>query len=453
MVKPRSSVPGQLASGGQVSEGRDGWRRYSKPGRLVSLYRRFPATISLAAPYVLLILPPAIIFGNPGLGFLVSVGFIAVAGTVVPELLRPPPRASSEAPVAIEDHAGWLMRVSVTALAISSVVHVIAAAGGKGSVAAQVGIAQASSGIFDSLDSLTSGWMFVGVGTLVAAYLGRQCSRRVFFIVLAIPALAKLAAVVLTQMTAPLFEYLTFLAMFLLFFGLVPARAIMAGILAALLIWPTFYALRNEGRVADGLRVDTTVSAQDRLRFDLQFARAREVEMPVEVQLSGILQNPTPFDIVRYGTIPRFLDPERDKVATAYVLNVALGGSDTSAYTFGPVNDTFVLEGPVYLFVYYALVAILVNVVWKRGLGLTPMRIVLLALVMGGPLGWFATFPDANIAMMQHLVSSLPIFLVLSLTRAQGRAAHDSSRPQLERGRAIQARRRSLSGPRSSRRV
>ncbi|MCC2594328.1 hypothetical protein LKO27_13025 [Tessaracoccus sp. OS52] len=358
----------------------------------------------------------AVAFQNRHAWFLMAVALIAIAGTLLPEILRP--QSGRLLPSHnIGEYGTGLPGLACIAISVSSAVGVLAAVGGKGSVSAQVGVSDAAGGLVASIDSLTAGWTPVGIGLLFAAYVGRECSRRFVVTVLCIPIAAEVINVSLTQITAPAVEFFTFLATFALLFGVVRARIVVVAVLAVLIAWPTVFEIRNQLREAAGVTVSDSVDAFDRLRFDLQYSRALELHTPLDLEVPGFLQHPTPWDLLRYGLVPRFVDPDRDEVSTGRVLNVALGGSRESSYSFGPVTNAYVLEGPVYLFFYYVAVSLLVAVIWRRGARITPIRMVLLALMFHGPLGWFSTFPDNLIGTLQDLASSLPLIVTLSFLR------------------------------------
>lgn len=384
------------------------------------MYRRFPATFTLLAPYVLLILPTAFFYGNYEIWKLIGVTSIAVAGTFLPELLWPRPKQSIPAHNA-DQYGRGLFVISLFSLLVSSVIGLAAAFFGKGSVAAQIGLTSGASGALSTLDSFTSSWQITGSALLLAAYIGGQCTKKRLLLILLIPVGSKLVSVVFTQITAPFFEFASFLACLLLLLGVLRVRTFVIGLITVLIIWPTVFEIRNDLREQRNVAVDESVESFDRLRFDLQYGRAFEVTLPLNIEAPGVLLHPTPLDMVRYGIIPRVLDPDRAIVSTGIVLNMALGGSSTSSNSFGPVMNAYVLEGPVYLFLYYFTLAVCLNLIWKRGMKLTPVRLVLIALILSGPLGWFSSFPDRTIGMFQGLSAALPLFFILFLLREQRR--------------------------------
>lgn len=389
--------------------------RSKSANSFVKFYRRFPATTLVLAPYVILILPPAFIFGNDSVWFLIRIALVALAGTLIVDIFWPRKRSANSNP-GLTRYGRELYYLALGSILISVIVGILAALAGKGSVAVQIGRVEVTSGVIGTLDSFVGSWNIVGFGFLVAAYMGRNCSKREFYLVTAIVAGGVFIETIFTQRTAPLFSVLTFLVMFLMLFGLIRFRVVILGILATLLVWPTVFTIRNQLRISDGVKVSEKVSAFDRIRFDLQFSRAEGLEVPLDVSnTAGYLYDPSVTDIFRYGLIPRILDPNRDLVSTGNVINIALGGSTTSSFTFGPVTSVYVMQGPLFLFLYYAFLAILLNFVWRGGRNLTPIRLMLLASIISGPFGWFATQPDVLIGVIQSLIACLPLFGVLAL--------------------------------------
>jgi len=386
---------------------------------VVAFFHRMPTTTLVIAPYVLLFLPPAFIFGNSSVWFLIRVLLIALLGTVLIDLAWPRVKPLKEPRVYLERYDRRLFYLSFSVISLSTFVGVLAAIAGKGSVAVQTGRAELTSGFIVKLDSLTGSWEVLAVGLIVACYFGGQCTKKEMYFTLCIGVLGTAIGAIFTQITAPLFNKLTFLAMFLLFLELIKFRAVLFGIFGTLVIWPTVYEIRNQLRLANGVGVSEHLLAFDRLRFDTQFARAQEINVPLDDNVSGILQNPGLLDILRFGLIPRFLDPDRDIVSTGLIINMALGGTETSAYTFGPVTTVYVLGGALYLLSYYAILAVVLNLVWQGGTRITPIRLTLLGVLFNGPLGWLSTQPDTVIGAVQSLTASIPLFIALMMIRTK----------------------------------
>ena len=401
-----------------VAARRNGWSRYVQPSRLTTTLQRFPVTFAVLVPYVALILPLAIWNQNPSIGYIVGIGSIAVASCFTIELLTGPRSGRRYPSTNAVEYGRGIYKLAVASIIVSSAVSVLAAYSGKGSVAAQIGLVDGS-GPISTLDSLVGGWGILAIGLLLTAYLGDQCSRRELFGNILVLVVGNLAEVYFTGRTAPQLEMITFLATILLLLGVIRVRVALVALVVVLVVWPTTFELRNQLRMEAGVTVDANVSAFDRIRFDEQIARAEVLEPPVTVDYDGVLQHPGVFEFLRFGLVPRVLDPDRKLVSTGLVLNVALGGSTTSAFTFLPVTNTYVLEGPVFLVIWYAALALFVLAVWRNGKSITPMRMMVLALVLSGPLGWFSTYPDRVIGVLQSLVSGIPLFVAVAMIHAR----------------------------------
>lgn len=404
-----------------VDKDKSGWQPFSDINKVTKLYQKFPATFALLTPYVFLIIPPAFFFGNPDVWFLIGVATLALIGTLTADVFSLARKNKIVSRTTAIEYGPGLFWLAFIIISLSSLIGVASAYSGVGSVAVQIGIANTSSGYLGLIDSLIRGWDIIGLGILCAVYIGRQCSRKSFFLVVLIPIISNMLSAILTQRTAPLFDLVTFLAVLFLLLGIVKLKFVLMAIIVTLIVWPAVFDARNELRIEEGVRVSESVEAFDRIRFDLQFARAQELESPLNIEVPTHLVHPSAIDILRFGLIPRIFDPNREVISTGQVINFALGGTLTSAFTFGPVTTAYVLEGPIYVAIYYFLLAVIVNLIWKSGSQITPIRIILLALVLYGPLGWFSTFPDAIMGTLQSTVSSIPILFVLLVLHHKNR--------------------------------
>ncbi|MGC4794316.1 hypothetical protein ACLQ3H_09390 [Micromonospora saelicesensis] len=189
-----------------------------------------------------------------------------------------------------------------------------------------------------------------------------------------------------------------------------------------LLAWPTLFAVRNDIRVEGGVSVADDVSAQDRMRLDLQLAHAAEYDVPVDVGQPG------PSEFVRYGLVPRILDADRPTISTGALINQYLGGSATSSYSFLALGNVYFLVGwlgvPVYFAGWAALALLLLRARGAPG----PIRLSLFCFVLAGPLLWSSGYPDAMIAFLQHTVAALPVFVLLLLLKKRMPGRHSVDR-------------------------
>ena len=217
-------------------------------------------------------------------------------------------------------------------------------------------------------------------------------------------------AAYVSNLTARPTAFLVLLLTLLFLTRLVPWTWIAASVAVLAVIWPTVFAIRNEQRVANGVDVDDSVSAFDRVRFDELIVRAQQYGPGHDLGQPGL------WDVLRYGLVPRFLDPDRPSVSSGFLVNVFMGGSSFSADHFLPVATAWFFWGGLATALIYAGYAVIVLGLrpWHRLVD-RPFAIVTFAIVLGGPLGWFVTTPDAPINALQTLVSVTPVFLALRL--------------------------------------
>lgn len=410
-VRTRAVRSRDVASGTDVrAAAGDGPDRVDRGPRVL---REFPVTTLVAMPYAILILPQALLFANPDTGFIVWVLFLTLLPAFVVEVLT---RHRSVRPLSLQgpSYGRNLYRLAVVLGVVGSLSTVVRALAGVGSVSAQVTGASGGSLLTTALSVLTP-WSVISVGLLVAAHLAGECTRRRMFAWIGVVVLGQAVAAHLNAITAPFFVFAIFVTTLLLYVGLVGIRHCVAIGAVILVVWPTVFALRNEARTAAGVDVSVRVGAFDRLRYDLQITRAVDLGHSIDVATPDLI------GILRYGLIPRFLDPGRPSLSTGNLINVYLGGVAESSFTFLPVTTTYVLEGPLVAAGVYVGWVVLLFLLLRHGRRVTPLRLAVLALVLAGPLSWFATYPDDTIGLLQGTVSLAPVAVALHLLR---RRAH-----------------------------
>jgi hypothetical protein len=382
--------------------------------------QRYPVTVTVATPYIALVLPLAVLNDNPKTGFIFGLLVLASIGAFLVESLfvglRTPAERPDEVMLANSRHKSMSLVARCTTVA-SIVCDLVFAANGGGSVLTQV-TSQIVSSPLASIAVLGAGWKYLAVGLLISSYHGGKVTRSSFYSWIAALIATQVVVGLLTGRTAPFICYATFVAFVGVVFGIVRAKHI--GIAAAVLLiaWPTIFTLRNEIRKADGITVSETVSAQDRLRFDVQVARPSYFEVPVDVGQPGIAE------MLRYGAIPRVLDPNRPTISTGAKINAYLDGNAKSAYTFLPIGTIYFLDGPAALPVFYGAWAFATVLLLRTRGGPGPIRLCVFCLAAAGPLNWCSTYPDSMIGMVQTIVSALPICgAVALLQRIDGKKA------------------------------
>ena len=273
---------------------------------------------------------------------------------------------------------------------------------GVGTIFAQVGIASNVSVLLPLL-SIFRPWGPIGSGLLIASYFNGLCSRAQVLRWIAFLILGQGIESYFTALTAAFMNYAVFSVTILFYFGIVNLKHCAAIALVLLISWPTTYAIRNENRVLGGVSVSSSMGAFDRLRFDLQVGSADGLGSGVDVGQPG------PAEIIRYGVVPRFIDSNRPDLSTGERINEYLGGNSVTAFTFLPVTTLYFLEGPLFLAIFYGGWGVVLVFLMRGGRVISPMRLSIFSLIVVGPLGWFTTYPDSSIGLLQGLVSLLPI--------------------------------------------
>ncbi|MGK5519433.1 hypothetical protein ACSNN9_08760 [Micromonospora sp. URMC 107] len=381
--------------------------------------RRYPVTVVVLAPYALLIVPLSVLYANPDTAFLLRLLGTALIGTLVVEtaahLLRRRPRWRPGIGAVNASYRHVYLAARVVAV-VSVIAAVTGAQVGHGTIFAQV-TAEATSPIA-RYTSLAAGWSYLALALLIASFLGGHAPRWRVLCWVGFLVAGQVVTVALTGITSPVFGYLSFVAGAGAVCGLLRAREVIVVGVVLLVAWPTMFALRNEMRMEGGVSVAADVSAADRLRLDLQLAEAARHDVPVDVGQPGIAE------YARYGLVPRVLDPDRPPLSTGTQINLYLGGSATSAYSFLALGNVYFLDGWLGVPLYYAgwtLVAILL----LRAQGSPgPARLSLFCFVLAGPLLWSSSHPDSMIGFLQHTVAALPVLLLLRYTRGRARGRH-----------------------------
>lgn len=391
-------------------------------GRFTRAIRRYPVTASVVMPYALLILPSGIINANPSLGFIIGVFFIALLTSLIIETFlafvdsKAPERSSKQRDFG--PHKVFITRLGIFLTFFGLTASLVTASLGVGTIDSVVGISTASSSAFVTVLTLLSGWDIVGTGLVVWSRANGALRSRTFYGIVLVALAMKLLHVIMLGITVQLWRYLICVFFLLIYFKLIKFRTIVVVMIIVLVAWPVFFQVRNEIRVDRGIAVSAQVDASDRLRYDLQIARADGIPPGIDI---GQLDNP--LEILRFGLIPRFLDSDRGEVSTGRLINQYLGGTATSAFTFLPVTTSYVLGdwyGTVGL---YAWWSIFTFALLRNGRLASPYRVVLFAILLMGPLNWFTVHPDSAIGFLQDCVAALPIFVLMAFhMRRRGRA-------------------------------
>lgn len=396
-------------------------------GGFTRVMRTYPVTASVAMPYALLILPSAILNSNPSLGFIFSIFMIALTTTLLVESffafvdIRTTTRIYQEHDYS--QSSRFIVRLGVFLVFFGLTASIATAAMGIGTIDSGLGITATNTSALGTVLSLLSGWDIVGTALVIWSRSRNYIGAKSFYFIILMAIGLKLLHVMMLGITVQLWRYLICVFFLLIYFKLMRFRTIIAAMIIVVIAWPIFFELRNTIREDRGVAVSSQVDASDRIRYDIQIARADGVPPGLEL---GQLDDP--IQILRFGLIPRFLDQDRDVVATGRLINQYLGGTSTSSFTFLPVTTSYILGnwyGTIFLYAWWALFAFLLM---RNGRRMGPYRVIIFALMLIGPLNWFTVHPDSAIGFLQDIVTAVPIMVFMSFhSHHQTRRTNSSS--------------------------
>ncbi|MEV4843728.1 hypothetical protein AB0K20_10985 [Micromonospora matsumotoense] len=378
------------------------------------LLRCYPVSFLVLAPYAVFIVPMAVLHHNPRTGFLVFLVGLALLGSVCVETAglafgRPDPQwrqGMRQATARYPQIYPVARLVTLTGIAA----NIVGAHLGRGTVVAQVS-GDLSDTPLGMVCALFSGWGTLGFALLVGSRLSGRLSQPKLYCWLTALVGVEAYVAALTARSAPLVALVFFVAAAGAVCGVFRLRHLLLWAVVLLLAWPAMFAQRNAIREEHGVVVDTQVTAADRIRLDSQLTAVAGFEVPVEIGQPGVV------DYFRYGLVPRVLDPDRPALSTGQRINQFLGGGPTSAFNFLLLGNIWLFDGPVGVVAVHAFwagfVALLLR--WRGRPG--PARLTLFCLVFSDVLLWSGTYPDSTIGFLQHLMSAVPVFLLLWLTR------------------------------------
>ncbi|MEU8262037.1 hypothetical protein AB0C02_15605 [Micromonospora sp. NPDC048999] len=402
---------------GRRTGAREGRPRAS---RLIWLLEFYPVSAVVLAPYAILVVPMAVLYHNPRIGFIFMLLGLALSGTVVVETVfrgRMNRRGQWQRGLAEANARHPRLFLIARLVTVGSIVaDLVGASEGRGTIFTQI-TGEVAQSRLALATSLFTGWRYLALALLVASFVGGFVGRYAFLLWAAALVAAQVILVLLTAKSEPLISYLSFIVAVTAICGVIRPRFAVIMMAALFLAWPTLYTVRNEVRVDGGVQVAQDVTAGDRLRFDRQVTLADEFDVPVDLDQPGLA------DVVRYGLVPRLFDADRAPISIGNTINMYLGGSSTSAYSFLTLGTVYFLEGWWGVMLFYTSWAILASVLLRVGRAPGPVRLSLFALVIGGPLLWTSAYPDAMIGFLQYSVAASPVLLLIYLIRRRVKAA------------------------------
>jgi hypothetical protein len=352
---------------------------------------RFPVSFIVGLEYLSFVLIPAVSRPGPPNAFVVTITLVGLGAILATELLIAPfsrlgVGRSRRVPTRA---AEGLLLIGLVAFAASSVL-------GYSSYATQV-----SAGQFGKLASLFSpftSWALIGGVLLIYCAHQGDISRRQLLVRLGLAVAFHLTiSIFVAAITAPSFLFASSLGVGLVMSRFVRPRWLVVGLLVATLTWPLIWAMRNGTRLDSGLSRAQVAgeTAQDSLQFDSPLALAQHVELP-----EGSI--PSALDVLRFGLVPRMIDPGRGYLSTGQVFNRVVGGSERSALSFTLFGDLYVVGSWTLLVVYLVVVSALTGMLFRRR---GPFSLVAGVLAVNSLMSLGPTFPDSSAAFLQSLSS------------------------------------------------
>jgi len=194
--------------------------------------------------------------------------------------------------------------------------------------------------------------------------------------------------------------------------GFVRLRWLWVGLAVALLVWPLLFGVRN------AIRQDITAAALGNAYGPDALSRAREDLLLERAAIVGdaiYVLEPSAADVLRFGLIPRALDPGRGELSTGKALNVAMGGTSSSSTTFTTLGTIWSLNGGfVGVMIYSGFVAAAFSLVYRH---VTPIRLAIVVLLVYHVIWIESTYPDNIAAVLQGLVSLTAAWALMALLR------------------------------------
>ncbi|MEQ7127288.1 hypothetical protein ABN034_22445 [Actinopolymorpha sp. B11F2] len=280
-----------------------------------------------------------------------------------------------------------------------------------------------------TLTACVQGWRYLAFALLVASYIGGISRRRSFFGWSAALVGVQVYTALLNAITAPFVQYLSFVICLGVIVGVIRVKQVVAVAAIVLIAWPAMFELRNEVREANGIDVSADVTATSRLRFDTFLTEASWYDVPVALEHAGLRE------IVRYGLIPRVLDPERPRLSTGMEINAFRGGAENTSYSFLALGTVYFFEGDTGVALFYTGWTLFASLlIWIRGAP-GPLRLCMLSLVIAEPLSWISMYPESMIMVLQYAVAAVPVFVVLHATARSTRPGGESDRTEITAGR------------------
>src|SRR5205823_6005720 len=212
---------------------------------------------------------------------------------------------------------------------------------GTGTYAAQIGSEAASP--LASLFTPFQSWTVAGFGLLFGCWARGGVRRRtVALLAIAAIGVELFVGIAIVGRLAPALSYSLAIAFGATIDGFVRLRLVAIAGLALVIVWPHIYSARNDVRVSAGGKAVASAqalhSAEGRLQLDTELADAQWLTFPAE-------EKPGPLSILRYGLIPRALDPGRPTLSTGAIVGGLTGHGTLTYYSLTILGSTYLFGG------------------------------------------------------------------------------------------------------------
>lgn len=386
---------------------------------VIKLAWKFPVTVMLVVQYVPFVIGVGYINGTPETGFIAKIVLIAVGSAFAAECVISPLRKSRRqwavglATPARPNH--WLASGARRVAVVSMATTVLSAAIGLGSYA--TGIATQERSALEPILSPFRSWPLISIAFLLAAWKAASLNRS--------QCIRWIGGVSGVATGATLFggyapyTFVLVASIAVTAIGLFRFRVTAALLAVCIAAWPLVATVRNDIRLdAGAYQYSGQYDAGRRLRMDLLMAPASHLDVPVDVGQATFEET------VRYGVLPRFLDPGRPTVATGRLLNQFFGGSSVSSYSLLTVGNVWLLTGAFGLTAFHVLVVVYLALLLSGKPG--PAQLAAALLAAQDFVLMTSTYPDVVSGHIQALISlgAATLLARVSLKANRAEAAH-----------------------------
>jgi hypothetical protein len=281
---------------------------------------------------------------------------------------------------------------------------------GAGTYASQIGDQDVSP--LASLFTPFSYWMLIGASIVIFSWTQGNWSRgKVLAVLGALVGFQLIWSTAVVGITAPGMKFAVVITIAAATLRLFRLRHVVIVTTIAFLVWPQVYELRQVTRFGSVGVEMSEAELNERAGQRLELDRLLEYADTVSIAAS---QLPTPMEILRFGLIPRVLDPNRPNVAVGSVFSVAIGGSSVSASNFTTVGSLIAIGGWTAIILYSVGAALMVAILLRRNNAWAFAAFALAA----SELLWIETnYPQNVMAFLQGLVSLAGAYLAVRLWR------------------------------------